>query len=886
MSKILVVDNEEAFDDALHALIYGTRRPMPEDTAATQDIRAKLEQLVSLAGNDPQRWKTLCLALSYKRYHVLSPEAKAQERNDGNHAKITGNGERLIFYKAARYIFENQEGDEATKALSVMCRIAPLAGGTRDICTLIREFVHSSNDTGLQQTRNDMIALDGKESLTSLVGSAVQHVHATTGAGRDILDSLLQVAADLLDEDLGIVEHDETNQDSSGECKKLPSTFHVFLPHRDRGRGGKKRKRDSVSDQQLVNSVAEVLIWTKTKAAMSNKAFVACYDKFLQGVSTANKDTIKANLHIMQCIIRKEYRQKLNSFARNNGFMLSDQFTLDPSVVNVKRIKCGKTYDIASLTHLATKKQDSRILKLINLRFSDPSRATKFGSVNEIIRDWAPQPEDDNEILQLQRDIVLAKVKATLQYLGNVVNPAEKTTLVASMDNSTSNHVAAVLVSAALAPVDVEGAQDVVVVESSQDERVRLFLGGVQQNVSTLDSVVSLLDEIMLGVHKNKMDAPTFMTDNTATTKAVLNLIERHVKDNENLLLISSADLVAPSDVMSSLVARGCGIHCHDAEAFGERLKREGARKGDVTVSLAWDTFDDLDLHVFTPSGEEVYYANKSSNDGLCHLDVDMNVGGKDSEEPVENVFIGDLDHKKQAPLGHYKVVVHNFAYHSKGSTAQTAIRFRVIVDKNGVKERFSGECVGSGSIDTSNVVVCEFDYTGRTVPFPGEEEDKLEAFGSSNLVNLTVSTGQTLESLSQLTQTLVRLEHLDQARLLVNDDDDDEDSKEEARSSDIENKHENTEASRPLVAETGRLEVTSRDLLRMQLANLPANIHRIVGEAFGGPTLADECAKEISQRMVADKVPISELKRHGYPDDIIELVKKYMATTIPSASN
>jgi hypothetical protein len=85
---------------------------------------------------------------------------------------------------------------------------------------------------------------------------------------------------------------------------------------------------------------------------------------------------------------------------------------------------------------------------------------------------------------------------------------------------------------------------------------------------------------------------------------------------------------------------------------------------------------------------------------------------------------------------------------------------------------------------------------------------------------------------------------------------------------------------SRPVVAKHGTLEVTSRDLLRILLAKLPARFHEIVGQEFGGPTLAEECAKRVSTQMIADRIPISELRRNGYPREIVELVKQLMATS------
>ena len=47
-----------------------------------------------------------------------------------------------------------------------------------------------------------------------------------------------------------------------------------------------------------------------------------------------------------------------------------------------------------------------------------------------------------------------------------------------------------------------------------------------------------------------------------------------------------------------------------------ERLDREGARSGDVQISLMWDNYNDLDLHVVCPSGERIHGGNKNSECG------------------------------------------------------------------------------------------------------------------------------------------------------------------------------------------------------------------------------------------------------------------------------
>ncbi|HPQ69072.1 MAG TPA: hypothetical protein PKW95_08070 [bacterium] len=75
---------------------------------------------------------------------------------------------------------------------------------------------------------------------------------------------------------------------------------------------------------------------------------------------------------------------------------------------------------------------------------------------------------------------------------------------------------------------------------------------------------------------------------------------------------------------------------------------------GDVKVSLSWDTMTDVDLHVYEPSGEEIYYGHSTSATG-GQLDLDSNAGCSIDGINNENIFWPE----GQSPTGDYTVMAH-----------------------------------------------------------------------------------------------------------------------------------------------------------------------------------------------------------------------------------
>ena len=129
-----------------------------------------------------------------------------------------------------------------------------------------------------------------------------------------------------------------------------------------------------------------------------------------------------------------------------------------------------------------------------------------------------------------------------------------------------------------------------------------------------------------------------------------------------------------------------------------ERLEREGAKSSDVQISLLWNNYNDLDLHVVCPSGERIHGGNRTSN---CHgeLDVDANVR-PETKKPVENVVWPE----GKAPGGTYRVYVHHYKKHKK-RRARDPTEFKVICNGGGIVKEYQSALTFGDPI----MLVCEF---------------------------------------------------------------------------------------------------------------------------------------------------------------------------------
>ena len=151
-------------------------------------------------------------------------------------------------------------------------------------------------------------------------------------------------------------------------------------------------------------------------------------------------------------------------------------------------------------------------------------------------------------------------------------------------------------------------------------------------------------------------------------------------------------DYGPPLDEHAAVVAEehvgiGIEVSTNDKEEETEiegRVEREGGDSGVVQISLAWDDYNDLDLHVFCPSEERLYFNNRKSACGGV-LDVDMNVRPV-SAQPVENVVW-----QAGAPLGTYKVGVHFYKHHRKKRSKRTT-NYTLLVSTHGRTKTYKGK--------------------------------------------------------------------------------------------------------------------------------------------------------------------------------------------------
>jgi hypothetical protein len=137
-------------------------------------------------------------------------------------------------------------------------------------------------------------------------------------------------------------------------------------------------------------------------------------------------------------------------------------------------------------------------------------------------------------------------------------------------------------------------------------------------------------------------------------------------------------------------------------DSIKEKVKAAGGVvDADLCCRLAWNNFDDLDLHMIEPNGNEIYFRDRESYTTGGMLDVDMNAGRGTTRSPVENIFYKSKSKMKE---GVYKLVVNQWA-----SRETSDIGFEVNIDFMGQIWKFTyDKRMRSGD----DVTVARFKYS------------------------------------------------------------------------------------------------------------------------------------------------------------------------------
>lgn len=135
---------------------------------------------------------------------------------------------------------------------------------------------------------------------------------------------------------------------------------------------------------------------------------------------------------------------------------------------------------------------------------------------------------------------------------------------------------------------------------------------------------------------------------------------------------------------------------------FDQTLRVIRAGNGDFQASVAWTGASDVDLHVFDPNGEHVFYADRDASTG-GRLDIDSNAACRIDNTNVENIFWP----LNAAPAGPYRVELH---YYDDCEVARSDWVVTVLL-KGQAPVIQTGSFVGAAGAANPNVVIGNFIY-------------------------------------------------------------------------------------------------------------------------------------------------------------------------------
>lgn len=202
----------------------------------------------------------------------------------------------------------------------------------------------------------------------------------------------------------------------------------------------------------------------------------------------------------------------------------------------------------------------------------------------------------------------------------------------------------------------------------------------------TIDIEAPITDDNITHTTIQPIPADLLLTAITTTTANLDHTEERidqkiHTEPDNNfnnilsdLISLTQTGIAANNNNISPPVSATSAIGDGD---FMHRLSKAGAQTGDVQISIAWNTIDDIDLHMTVSTRglfENINWVHRIGQLTQGVLDVDMNAHNAQLiPNPVENVFW----QKGSSPTGIFNVYIHYYRSWSGNRTVPVVIRVK-----------------------------------------------------------------------------------------------------------------------------------------------------------------------------------------------------------------
>lgn len=448
-------------------------------------------------------------------------------------------------------------------------------------------------------------------------------------------------------------------------------------------------------------------------------------------------------------------------------------------------------------------------------------------------------------------------------------------------------------------------------------ENSRLVLAGNEQDVSTTEKCVELINEVLAN--------GKFVTgdDSLVSIEDILSDHSR-VGSSQDVVVLSSHDLELDENALVDLEARDITLRVHATQKIQaetgqvelslnpniyERIKSkqpmtlgvmldctgsmggeiQGCKKGALKLIASFQELAPVQAVNFMgywdpvnvrsdPPPKSTGYLDTNQPSTMTALQEFVNTklvcqGGGDEPEDIPQALEKWIADAKEAGLSADKGVHLLFFIADAGYRPNENARVMAALEtlkKMGVVMVMC-KVRGYGTMQTMMTRTAEcFQSDGQYIALNGvgqlasiaasvTESIRASLFQSSTVKSVTASVGSTIDAIGKLARFQEDHDTLTKTKDLTAMEE--EDTKEGM-----------------VFAKNKEYSLTSRDRLYLQLSRLPPLCHKAVDASFGGQPLQSLAAASIADRLRAEEIPVSEVKKAGYPDDVVEMVRNLMA--------